>query len=82
MFTICSCQTSLLKNWLEFWLIPGKVLSSFVAFSPGVRAFFPKYLVGDSIKINTRVGSEAMEGAVKLARQVSTSFSGFGSSPQ
>jgi acetylornithine/succinyldiaminopimelate/putrescine aminotransferase len=36
-------------------------------------------LVGDSIEINTRLGSEAMEGAIKLARQVSISFSDFGS---
>jgi acetylornithine/succinyldiaminopimelate/putrescine aminotransferase len=40
--------------------------------------FLPeKYLGGDSTDFNT-LGSEAMEGAIKLARQVSISFSDFG----
>lgn len=38
-----------------------------------------KYLVEDSIEIKTYLGSEAMEGAIKLARQVSSGFSAFGS---
>jgi hypothetical protein len=60
-------------------LIPGKELSSFVASSPGVCVFFPEIFGRGLIEINTRLGSEAMEGVIKLARQVSISFSDFGS---
>lgn len=49
-----------------------------MAFSPGVRLFFPEIFNRDSIEIST-LGSEAMEGTIKLARQVSVSFSDFGS---
>jgi hypothetical protein len=46
-----------------------------VAFSPGVRVFFPE-IIGRGLNC---LGSEAMEGAIKLARQVIISFSNFGS---
>jgi len=36
----------------------------------GGACIVQKYLVGDSIEINPCSGSEAMEGAIKLARQV------------
>jgi hypothetical protein len=60
----------------------GKGAFELCGFFAGGACSCQKYLVGDSIEFNTRLGSETMEGAIKLARQVSISFSDLGSSFQ
>lgn len=64
-YTIYSCRTSLLK------LALGKKFSSFVASSLGCVC---SALGRGVIKINSCSGSEAVEGALKLARQVCIRF--------